>query len=130
MKYDSLDLTGQLSLIQLAHVIQLSVLFIGNDSAPMHVASYCDKPIIAFFGPTDPNAYGPWSRQSKYLQHQTNCQACLVPTIAHHECIRAVTLEEAVAAFTINGNQVFFNKLNKISKIYSLSAPTGWEILF
>ncbi len=108
MKHDALDLTGQLTLIQLAYALQECSLFIGNDSAPMHLASYFEKPVLAFFGPTDPNLYGPWSGPSTYLQKKINCQACLDPTIANHDCIRAVSLQEAAQSFQIVNDQVMF----------------------
>lgn len=109
MKHEALDLTGQLTLTQLAYVLQECFLFIGNDSAPMHLASYFEKPVLAFFGPTDPKFYGPWSTQSKYLQHKIGCKACLDPTIANHDCIRSVSLQEAVKSFQMMYDKVVFN---------------------
>lgn len=108
MKNDVLDLSGQLNLRQLSFLIEQSLLFIGNDSAPMHLASYLEKPVLAFFGPTDPKFYGPWSLQSKFLQKKINCKACQDNTISHHDCIRGVSLEEAVQSFRFEGNKVNF----------------------
>lgn len=109
MKNDVLDLTGQLTLIQLAYALQECYLFIGNDSAPMHLASYGEKPVLAFFGPTDPKLYGPWSKQSKYLQKNVNCRACLDSTIPNHDCIRAISFQEAIKSFQITNDKVIFN---------------------
>ncbi len=39
------------SLRELAVIIKLSCLFIGNDSSPMHIALACDTPSIAIFAP-------------------------------------------------------------------------------
>jgi ADP-heptose:LPS heptosyltransferase len=42
------------NLADLAALISLSDLFIGVDSAPMHIAVALSKPLLALFGPTDP----------------------------------------------------------------------------
>src|SRR5262249_23637686 len=43
------------SLADLAALIQLSNLLVCVDSAPMHVAVALDKPVVALFGPTNPD---------------------------------------------------------------------------
>jgi ADP-heptose:LPS heptosyltransferase len=35
-----------------------------NDSAPLHIASSLKKPLIAIFGPTSANRYGPYPQNS------------------------------------------------------------------
>jgi len=37
------------------------VLFVGNDSGPMHLAAAVGTPVVAIFGPTDPAVYTPFS---------------------------------------------------------------------
>ena len=37
-------------------------LFVGNDSAPLHVATAFHRPITAIFGPTNPTRVGPYGR--------------------------------------------------------------------
>lgn len=54
------DLTGQLTLRQLAALIARARLFIGVDSAPMHIASAMGTPAVALFGPSDDAEWGPW----------------------------------------------------------------------
>jgi ADP-heptose:LPS heptosyltransferase len=67
----ALDLTGQTSLLELAEIFSLAELAVVNDSGPMHLASYMNCPLVAMFGPSDPAAYGPWSRQSLYLDQMS-----------------------------------------------------------
>ncbi|MCK8188352.1 putative lipopolysaccharide heptosyltransferase III, partial [Erwinia amylovora] len=47
-----ISLAGQLTLNQLAALIDESGLFIGVDSDPMHMAAALKTPCIALFGPT------------------------------------------------------------------------------
>lgn len=62
------NLCGDLSLRESAWVIKNSRMVISNDSAVMHLASYFDAPVLALFGPTDPAHYGPWGKNSCFLQ--------------------------------------------------------------
>ena len=68
MKYDSLNVCGEMTLVQSAEILRRSVLSVSNDSAVMHMACYLDKPLMAIFGPSDPDLYGPWNRQSAYVE--------------------------------------------------------------
>ncbi|MGB0953454.1 MAG: glycosyltransferase family 9 protein [Planctomycetota bacterium] len=46
----------------LAHLMALSdraACLIGTDSGPVHLAAYRGTPVVALFGPTDPQVYGP-----------------------------------------------------------------------
>lgn len=56
-----LDLTGQTTLAELVGVIRQADLFIGADSGVMHLAAAAGTPIVAIFGPSNHDAWGPWS---------------------------------------------------------------------
>lgn len=53
------DLTGQLSLVQLAGLIQQCDLALGVDSMAMHLAALFEKPQVVLFGPTNPFHWRP-----------------------------------------------------------------------
>jgi lipopolysaccharide heptosyltransferase II len=55
-----IDLAGKTNFGQLAAQLQACALFIGNDSSPMHLAAAVGTPVIAIFGPTSPQEYGPY----------------------------------------------------------------------
>ncbi len=76
MSQPALDLSGQLSLLELAALMERSSLVIANDSGVMHLSSYLNIPIVAIFGPTDPKLYGPWSQKSFLIQSDALCIAC------------------------------------------------------
>ncbi len=97
MKNKSLDLTGKLTLPQVGHLLSVSRLAIVNDSAPMHLASYLNVPVAAFFGPTDPKKYGPWSLKTCVIRKNIACLACRADQKAvKHNCIVAISFEDAV----------------------------------
>lgn len=55
-----INLVGKTNLAQLPALIKNSMLTVSNDSGPMHLAAAMKKPILALFGPTDPNRFGPY----------------------------------------------------------------------
>jgi heptosyltransferase-3 len=55
-----LDLSGRLSLKALAAIAARASLFIGVDSAPMHIAAAMKTPVVALFGPSGEAEWGPW----------------------------------------------------------------------
>lgn len=93
------DITGQTSLGALFLLLQGARAFIGNDSAPMHLAAAAPCPTIAFFGPTNPRLNGPWQTRSLILGEKTACAPCYAdgyfPPCAHRECLTAVRPEQA-----------------------------------
>lgn len=55
---------GQLSPRGLAAMLARCVLFIGNDSFPMHLATAVGTPVVAIFGPSNARAWGPYTPDS------------------------------------------------------------------
>ncbi len=55
-----IDLSGELTLPELAALIRAARMLIGVDSAPMHMAAALQTPVVALFGPSSETAWGPW----------------------------------------------------------------------
>lgn len=99
MKGQSVDLCGKLTLSQLGIVISRCQGMVSNDSGPMHIASYLNKPIITIYGPTDPKKYGPWSNKCFAVRSNKECDACLNPKQKMpHRCMDNVDVNEVVGA--------------------------------
>ncbi|MGY6532244.1 glycosyltransferase family 9 protein [Glycocaulis sp.] len=58
----TLDLTGQLGILDSGACLGRASLFVGNDSGLMHMAAAAGTPTLGLFGPTDERIYGPWGR--------------------------------------------------------------------
>lgn len=56
----AVSLAGRLSLKELGAVIAPARLFVGVDSAPMHVSAAVGTPTVALFGPTGAFNWAPW----------------------------------------------------------------------
>lgn len=71
------DLTGELSLAELAALIASARLFIGCDTAPMHIAAAVGTPVVAWFGPSDEHLWGPWRVPHRVVASQMHpCRPC------------------------------------------------------
>jgi heptosyltransferase-1 len=96
-----LDLTGRTSLTEMIEWLRLGDLVITNDTGPMHVAAALDKPVIALFGPTDPDRTGPYCQRNHVLQTtQLSCVPCLKDYCSNAEplaCLRRITPAQVCA---------------------------------
>jgi len=100
---DAVNLCGRTNLVQLAELYKHCFFTIVNDSAPMHLASYLNIPVLALFGPTDPSQYGPWSLRSCFLRKNETCQACAKPKLKkEHVCMDSITDEDVYGMLKIN----------------------------
>ena len=97
----AIDLTGKTSLPALYLLFKKAKAFIGNDSAPMHLAAAAGTPTVAFFGPTDPKVNGPWRTPALILTHETDCLPCYedgyFPDCDHRRCLTAITASDAAS---------------------------------
>lgn len=96
-----LDLTGRLSLPEMAEWIRLSRLMISNDTGPMHVAAAVGTPVVALFGPTTPRRTGPYGQLENVLQLQLPCVPCMRARCRHTpfmECLRTLSPEAVCGA--------------------------------
>lgn len=60
MPAGAIDVSGRMSLRELACVLSRASLYIGTDTAVTHMAAALDVPTVALFGPSNPVKWGPW----------------------------------------------------------------------
>lgn len=108
MQQRPVNLGGKTSLTQLADVIRSADLYIGADSGIMHLAAAVRVPVVALFGPTNADAWGPWSPggQTAIVRNPMRCSPC---AYVDHElgaragctartCMQLMTVEQVLAA--------------------------------
>ncbi|MDD2689421.1 MAG: lipopolysaccharide heptosyltransferase II [Candidatus Omnitrophica bacterium] len=76
LRYQVLDLSAKTTLGQLACLLKRAKLVITNDSAVLHLASYVDAQVLALFGPTNEQKYGPWSKTYSVVKKDIFCRPC------------------------------------------------------
>ena len=92
-----LDLTGQTSLPEMIEWLRLAELVISNDTGPLHVAAALRRPLLAIYGPSDPNGTGPHGQSAGVLQaSHLPCVPCMKQTCDYVEplaCMKSITPE-------------------------------------
>lgn len=99
METPPLILSGTTTVSQLAGVLHHSTLFVSNDSGPMHLANSLKVPVVAIFGPTDPQITGPYQQPSAVVKKDVDCWPCRYrecPT--DHRCMETISAEDAFSA--------------------------------
>jgi ADP-heptose:LPS heptosyltransferase len=89
------------NLKQLAALTARFDIFITNDSGPMHIAAAMGIPVIALFGPQDPNRFSPCQLTAKciVLQKQTRCKTqCNIAGCRKRICMKLITVEDVLEA--------------------------------
>lgn len=83
---------GQTTLRELMALLSLSRVAVVNDSGPMHMAAALNIPLVALFGPTDPDKTGPSSGQViKTVQACSPCHLRQCPI--DHRCMQEIDVE-------------------------------------
>lgn len=70
------DLSGALSLKELAALTARARAFVGVDSAPMHIAAAMQTPTVALFGPSGEKHWGPWGVAHRVVTSPYSCRPC------------------------------------------------------
>ncbi len=70
------DLSGQLTLSELAALTAQAQLFVGVDSAPMHIAAAMGTPTVVLFGPSGDKEWGPWQVRHRIVTTDHACRPC------------------------------------------------------
>jgi heptosyltransferase II len=94
MKRKPVDLTGKTAIGELPGLLSQCHLFLGNDSGAMHVAAAVGLPVVAVFGPTDPEGTSPVTTRYSIVQEKPYCSPCFLkrcPT--DHRCMKSVTAD-------------------------------------
>jgi heptosyltransferase-3 len=74
---DVVNLSGQISLKELAALIEGSELLVCVDSVPFHMASALKKRVVAIFGPTSDVTWGPWRNEgARVVAQPFSCRPC------------------------------------------------------
>lgn len=93
-----LNFAGKTTIMQLAALIKRCSVFISADSAPLHVASAVNTPIVALFGPTSPQRHMPPAKKAIVIKAQVECSPCYKPNCKTMECMSNITVDEVFHA--------------------------------
>lgn len=72
-----IDLSGQLSLLELAALSSHAKCYMGVDTAPTHIAAAMQTPLVVLFGPSDEILWGPWQVKHRVITlDKFKCRPC------------------------------------------------------
>jgi len=84
------NLAGQLTLLELAELMERVHLVVTGDSFPMHLASALHRPMVALFGPTDERLNGPLDSRSVILRSSRECRRCYQRRRCQWDCLKSL----------------------------------------
>ncbi|HKO05823.1 MAG TPA: lipopolysaccharide heptosyltransferase II [Candidatus Acidoferrales bacterium] len=89
-----INLIGRSAIGDLPALLARCHLFVGNDSGAMHVAAAVGLPVVAVFGPTDPEGTRPLASQLSIVQRRVACSPCFLRHCPiDHRCMKLVDLQ-------------------------------------
>ncbi len=95
-----ISLCGRTTIRQLGAVFSFSCLVISGDSGPLHVASGVGVPVIALFGPTDPDITGPRGKKEYFIIKNVPAK-CKIPCYdeqcSSNECMSGITADSVLS---------------------------------
>jgi len=99
MRHRAHSAVGSTTICQLAALMRRAALVLTNDSAALHLAGAVGTPVLALFGPTDPDKYGPTGPHDRIIQRRLFCVPCEAALCRfNHECMRFISADDVYDA--------------------------------
>ena len=94
------NFAGKTTIGMLAAVLKICLLFVGGDSAGIHIAAAVDTPTVSIFGPMSSDAWAPRGTRHRVVQKQLPCVPCHQKGCqgsGYSRCLEELTVNEVVA---------------------------------
>lgn len=105
MKQPACIIAGETHIGQLAALYTRSLVVLGPDSGPLHLAAAVATPTVTLYGPADPVEFGPWGPRERHyvLASPIGCRPCRIldwadDSPAFHPCIRDISIAQVLEA--------------------------------
>ena len=97
--HPALSAVGRTNLPQLAALLARADAVVSADTGALHMASALGTPVIGLYGPTSPEATGPYGEQHRVLWDRPPCGPCVRrPRCRDYHCMTALTPERVAEA--------------------------------
>lgn len=97
------SVAGRTSLTGLQALLVRSLLFVTNDSGPLHLAAQSGVPCVALFGPETPDLYGPVGEGHIVFYRRLPCSPCMsvhdMKQVVCHgqvDCLKEIGVDEVM----------------------------------
>lgn len=120
------DFAGLTNITQLACLLKKASLVICLDTGILHLASYMETRILAIFGPSKEEKYGPWREGSLVVSRQIRCRPCARPHCRFNsvQCMQLIKPEDV-----INRAKQMLQMLTGQSQVANRQSPIFERIL-
>ena len=99
MKSRAISLAGETAIGELAPLLSVCSMFIGNDSGAMHVAAAAGIPVVGIFGSTDPEDTAPVTQQFSLIREPVSCSPCFLRQCpVDHRCMTRISVDSVFSA--------------------------------
>jgi lipopolysaccharide heptosyltransferase I len=92
----ALSFAGKTTFRDLITLIQNARCVVSNDSGPMHIAAALHVPVVALFGPTDPQRTGPYGNGHIIIRADVECSPCLKKRCKDMKCMKEISVERVI----------------------------------
>jgi ADP-heptose:LPS heptosyltransferase len=98
LPFDTYSFAGQGSLLDYAALVGKAKFMVGNESGPMHIAAAMDVPVLALFGPGQPEIFAPFGAGNKFLHVRLACHPCDQIHCVHPDnpCINRIEVQDVL----------------------------------
>ncbi|HTP12414.1 MAG TPA: glycosyltransferase family 9 protein, partial [Bacteroidota bacterium] len=103
-----INVAGRLTIPELCALLEQSVLYIGNDSGPLHLATALGVPTVGLFGPESPVFYGPLGDRHTSIYRRLPCSPCMNVYAAksfrcpyNARCMKEIQVDEVFDALPV-----------------------------
>lgn len=94
-----INAVGKTTITELASLVKRCQVFISSDSAPMHIASSMDVPLVALFGPTDPHRHLAPPTHYQVFWKEVHCSPCYLRSCPIGLiCMKRISVQEVLDA--------------------------------
>lgn len=83
----ALDIPGLIELLRVADLV------VAADTGPLHLAALLQRPVVALYGPKDPDIYGPYGTRCEMVRAALPCSPCGRRSCDHGRCMKEITVE-------------------------------------
>ncbi len=102
--FDYISAVGKADIGQMFALYEKMDLVVSNDGGPMHMATAAKTPVIALFGPSPYQRFGPLGADNTIITKKYPCSPCpqfvkgQAPHCQDNQCMKAITVDEVYQA--------------------------------